>query len=62
MEKITRFKDIKQFTTDGNYNVCYPLPSLVKYISEEIEEMGLQLNPEFKGKSDTEHCIAFISF
>lgn len=48
MEKITRFKDIKQFTTDGNYNVCYPLPSLVKYISEEIEEMGLQLNPEFQ--------------
>ncbi len=48
MEKITRFKDIKRFTTDGNYNVCYPLPSLVKYIAEEIEEMGLQLNPEFQ--------------
>lgn len=45
MEKITRFKDIKQFTTDGNYNVCYPLPSLVRYIGEE---MGLQLNPEFQ--------------
>ena len=48
MEKITRFKDIKQFTTDGNYNVCYPLPSLVKYIAEEIEDMGLQLEPEFQ--------------
>lgn len=46
--KLTRFKDIKQFTTDGNYNVCYPLPSLMKYIAEEIEEMGLQLNPEFQ--------------
>lgn len=46
--KITRFKDIKKFKTDGDYNVCYPLPSLVKYILEEIEEMGLQLNPEFQ--------------
>ena len=48
MGKITKFKNIKQFTTDGNYNVCYPLPSLVKYIAEEIEEMGLQLDPEFQ--------------
>lgn len=48
MEKITSFRDIKMFTTNGNYNVCYPLPSLVKYIKEEIEIMGLQLNPEFQ--------------
>lgn len=27
MGKITKFKNIKQFTTDGNYNVCYPLPT-----------------------------------
>ena len=48
MGKIIKFKDIKKFTTDGNYNVCYPLPSLVKYIAEEIQDMGLQLNPEFQ--------------
>lgn len=46
--KIVRFKDIKRFTTDGNYNVCYPLPSFVKCILEEIEDRGLQLNPKFQ--------------
>ena len=46
--KITKFADIPQFTSDGSYQVNYPLTSLVKYIEEEIEEMGLQLNPEFQ--------------
>lgn len=46
--KITKFKDIPQFTSDGNYQVNYPLTSLVKYIDEEVETMGLQLNPEFQ--------------
>lgn len=46
--KITRFKDIPQFTSDGSYQVDYPLTSLVKYIEDEIDEMGLQLNPEFQ--------------
>lgn len=48
LEKITKFKNIPKFTTDGNYSVCYPLPSLVKYIQEGISQMGLQLNPEFQ--------------
>ncbi len=46
--KITKFADIPQFTSDGLYQVNYPLTSLVKYIEEEVEEMGLQLNPEFQ--------------
>lgn len=46
--KITRFKDIPQFTSSGSYQVNYPLTSLVKYIEEEVSEMGLQLNPEFQ--------------
>lgn len=46
--KITRFKDIPQFTSDGSYQVNYPLTSFVKYIDEEVSEMGLQLNPEFQ--------------
>lgn len=46
--KITRFKDIPQFTSSGSYQVNYPLTSLVKYIEEEVNEMGLQLNPEFQ--------------
>lgn len=48
MEKITRFKDIPQFTSDGSYQVNYPLISLVRYVEEEVKEMGLQLNPEFQ--------------
>lgn len=46
--KITKFKDIPQFTSNGIYQVNYPLTSLVKYIEEEVEQMGLQLNPEFQ--------------
>lgn len=48
MGKITRFKEIPQFTSDGSYQVNYTLTSLVKYIEEEVETMGLQLNPEFQ--------------
>lgn len=46
--KITRFKDIPQFTSSGSYQVNYPLTSLVREIEEEVSEMGLQLNPEFQ--------------
>lgn len=48
MSKIVRFKDIPQFISDGNYQVNYPLHSLVKVINEEVETMGLQLNPNFQ--------------
>ena len=48
MNKITKFSDIPQFTDDGCYQVNYPIMSLVKYIEEEIEISGLQLNPEFQ--------------
>lgn len=46
--KITRFKDIPQFTSSGLYQVNYPLTSLVREIEEEVNEMGLQLNPKFQ--------------
>ena len=46
--KLTKFKDIPQFTSDGCYQCNYPLTSLVKYIEEEVETMGLQLNPDFQ--------------
>lgn len=46
--KITRFKDIPQFTSGGSYQVNYSLTSLVREIEEEVNEMGLQLNPEFQ--------------
>lgn len=48
MEKITRFRDIPQFTSDGCYQVNYPIMSLVKYIEAEVAEYNLQLNPDFQ--------------
>lgn len=48
MKKITKFKDIMQFTSDGCYQVNYPITSLIKHIEEEVETMGLQLNPNFQ--------------
>ena len=48
MEKITKFKDIPKFTSAGSWYANYTLVSLVKFINEEIEEAGLQLNPEFQ--------------
>ena len=64
MEKITKFRDIPQFTSDGCYQVNYPIISLVKYIEEEVETMGLQLNPEFqRGHVWTEEQqIAWIEY
>lgn len=62
--KITRFKDIPQFTSNGSYQVNYSLTSLVREIEEEVSEMGLQLNPEFqRGHVWTEEQqIAWIEY
>lgn len=62
--KYTKFSDIPQFTSNGSYQVNYPLVSLVRYIEEEVEEMGLQLNPEFqRGHVWTEEQqIAWIEY
>lgn len=62
--KITKFKDIPLFISDGVYQVNYPLPSLVKWVEDEIEEMNLQLNPEFqRGHVWTEaQQIAWIEY
>lgn len=48
MNKIIKFKDIPQFESDGNWQVNYSVSSLVRFIEEEIELNGLQLNPEFQ--------------
>ena len=62
--KLTRFKDIPQFTSRGRYAVDYPMDSLVKYLDELQTEMGLQLNPDFqRGHVWTEdQQIAFIEY
>lgn len=48
----------------GSYQVCCPLPSLVKFIEDEVSEMGLQLNPDFqRGHVWTEEQqIAWIEY
>lgn len=46
--KITAFRDIPKFTRDGSYAVDYPIDRLVKWIEEEQETAGLQLNPDFQ--------------
>lgn len=64
MSKITRFGDIPQFTKDGAWQCDYSLHHLVKFINEEIEEQGLQLNPNFqRGHVWTEEQqIAWLEF
>ena len=62
--KLTRFKDIPQFTSRGRYAADYPMDSLVKYLEELQTEMGLQLTPDFqRGHVWTEdQQIAFIEY
>ena len=45
--KITRFKDIPQFTRDSNYKVNMDIRRIPAWI-EENEQYGLQLNPDFQ--------------
>lgn len=47
-QKYTSFRAIPQFTHPGNYAVDYPLDSLCRWVQDEIDEMGLQLNPDFQ--------------
>lgn len=63
-QKCTRFRDIPRFISDGSYAVDYPFHSLVKWIREEVEEYGLQLNPDFqRGHVWTEEQqIAYMEF
>lgn len=46
--KITKFKDIPQFTSDGSYHANYTIVSMVKFIEDEVNDSGLQLNPKFQ--------------
>lgn len=64
MEKITRFKDIPQFTRRASYAVDFPPDYLIKEIDEYVNERGLQLIPEFqRGHVWTEEQqIAYIEF
>lgn len=64
MNKITKFKDIPQFTKSGSWEADFSLEYLVKHINFEIEEYGLQLTPDFqRGHVWTEEQqVAWLEF
>ena len=64
MEKYTKFNEIPQFTRNGNWECDFDLVQLVNFIENEINEMGLDMNPDFqRGHVWTEQQqIAFIEF
>ena len=64
MEKITRFKDIPQFTRNGSYQVDMDIKRIPGWIEIEQKEMNLQLNPNFqRGHVWTEEQqIAWLEF
>lgn len=43
-----KFSDIQQYTSDGNYNINMRFDFLMTWLKEEIEQYGLQLNPDFQ--------------
>ncbi len=59
-----KFKDIPKFTRAGSYQVNMPLNYFVKWIKENQEECGLEMNPDFqRGHVWTEkQQIAYIEF
>ena len=40
--KITKYKDIPKYTTEGSWECDYPMHRLVKYIKELEQIEGLQ--------------------
>lgn len=64
MNKITSFKEIPQFTRDGSWQCDFDIVGVTKWVKQEIEEEGLQLNPNFqRGHVWTEQQqIAFLEY
>lgn len=62
--KITNFKDIPQFTKEGNYQVEISIARIPDWIATEQKEMGLQLNPVFQRGHvwSKEQQIAWLEF
>ena len=47
-KKYTSFREIPKFTRDGSYAVDVPLDRVSRWVAQEQEELGLELNPEFQ--------------
>ena len=64
MSTIKKFSDIPQFTCPGNWQCDFDIDGLKRFIEDEIENDGLQLNPPFqRGHVWTEEQqIAFLEY
>lgn len=62
--RYKKFRDIPAFTRSGSYQIDCGLSFLVEWIQREIDEMGLQLMPDFqRGHVWTEEQqIAFLEY
>lgn len=62
--KITRFKDIPQFTRDGSWECDFDFKYLLEFIDTHVDMYNLQLNPDFqRGHVWTEEQqIAWLEF
>lgn len=62
--KYTKFNDIPQYTKAGTWEYNYAFKDLVRFIDREVEEQGLELNPDFqRGHVWTEkQQIAYLEF
>ena len=48
MNKITKFRDIPQFTKSGSWQADFDFEMLLDFIDDQIETNNLQLNPDFQ--------------
>lgn len=64
MIEIKRFSDIPQFIRDGAWECNFDIEGVARWIKQEQEELGLQLNPKFqRGHVWTEQQqIAFLEY
>lgn len=62
--KYTKFSEIPQLTRYGNCEYDFSLKNLVDFVEKEIEEQGLNMNPDFqRGHVWTEkQQISFVEF
>ncbi len=65
MSKITRFRDIPQFTSFGSYYVNMGPEYLIEHVCGDwVNELGLQLNPDFQRAHvwTQEQQIAYVTY
>jgi len=64
LQKPPRFQDVPQFTRDSSYAVDISWGYLPRYLQGQVEDGGLDLNPDFQRGHvwDLDKQVAFIEF